>query len=318
MAPRKWFWVFLFVLTVGLLTTLATSWNVVLVKHPSPRSHWPGIVLGSLGFLGALSALILFFIRLLREMTLSQMHREFLAQVSHELKTPLATLELTSDLLRRPHSDFSTDNLNKLWQSHDRELQRLKTEVETLLGAAMLEQNANPRKHFKNMGSPSRENVHLEDWIQKSWQSWQDILGEGGTLIRHGEPMDFLFTANEKLLELMVRNLMDNSKKFSQHARAKVTIRTSLGHSDGFALFELEDQGFGFDPRDCKRIFKRFVRSPSSAGYSAGTGLGLYFVARAAKSLGIKIKASSAGPGLGAKFSLSIPKPAPKEMKYDS
>ncbi len=306
MAPRRWFWVFLFVLTIGLLAILATSWNVVLVKHPSPRAQVLGIILGSLGFLGALGALILFFIRLLREMTLSQLHQEFLAQVSHELKTPLATLELTSDLLRKSENSLSAENVKRLWQSHDRELQRLKTEVETLLEMARLEQNASPRKLFKNLGHLSRQTVFIEDWIEASWPQWQDILGESATLKREGEPLKVRFFGNEKLLELILRNLMDNSKKFSGTHGAQVVVRTRMNERHS-ALLEIEDQGMGFSPRDAKRIFKRFARTGPAAFQTTGTGLGLYFVSRAAKSLGVKITASSPGIGRGAKFCLEIP-----------
>src|SRR4051812_30439006 len=111
---HRWVWITLFVLGVLLLATLATGWNVVLVhdyqrmlelarqvsRDEGYQAPWLPVILGSLGFAAAVAGLILFFFRLLKEMRLNQLQTEFLATVSHELKTPIATLELTSSLLR--------------------------------------------------------------------------------------------------------------------------------------------------------------------------------------------------------------------------
>src|SRR5581483_3965232 len=144
-AKRRWLWVILFVWVMLLLAILATGWNVVLVQDyrrlmevarsvsragvsapVSTTPPWASVVLGTLGFLAALGIMAGFFVRLLNEMRLNQLQAEFLAAVSHELKTPLASLELTSTLLREKSADPAEEG--RLWESHDAELKRLKEE----------------------------------------------------------------------------------------------------------------------------------------------------------------------------------------------
>jgi signal transduction histidine kinase len=111
---RRWLWIVLFVWVALLLGSLATSWNVVLVRDyqkmlelagtlPRPfdqRAPWMSLILGTTGFVAALVTLIFFFLKVLHEMRVNQMQSEFLATVSHELKTPIAALELASSLIR--------------------------------------------------------------------------------------------------------------------------------------------------------------------------------------------------------------------------
>ena len=121
-AKRRWLWMALFIWVVILLGILAAGWNFVLVQdyrqimelaraiarpgqdrrgmQIDTRPPWPAVVFGTLGFLAAVGVMAGIFVRLLNEMRLNQLQAEFLAAVSHELKTPLASLELTSSLLR--------------------------------------------------------------------------------------------------------------------------------------------------------------------------------------------------------------------------
>src|SRR4051794_2187681 len=109
---RRWLWIILFIWMTILLSILATGWNVVLVldyryllslakslTQPADLGIQPTalilkMTLGTLGFIAALTLTILMFIKLLKEMRLNQLQSEFLATVSHELKTPIAAMEL--------------------------------------------------------------------------------------------------------------------------------------------------------------------------------------------------------------------------------
>ena len=98
MKKRSWLWVFLFISVIVLLGTLATGWNLVLVrdhlnllelaeKLPKPpvprRGPWLSLILGSVGFLMVILGLVLFFVKVLREMKLNQAQSEFIASMSH-------------------------------------------------------------------------------------------------------------------------------------------------------------------------------------------------------------------------------------------
>ena len=317
MTGKRWVWVVLFIVVVLLLTVLATGWNLVLVHDyrkivelgralsvpEGAHTLLPrvSLVLGTLGFLGALSLTVVFFIKLLKEMQLNQLQAEFLAAVSHELKTPLSTMELSTSLLRDPTT--SPEEAERLWISHDAELKRLKEEVETLLEAAQWES-----KTIKLKRSP----IILETWLRESFERWKKILGSGSELNLQGDLKNCTVNVDLKMLNLITDNLIDNARKFSTDT-PRVLISTSLIEakkpwSSPRWRIEFRDQGWGFDPADSTKIFKRFFRAKSQAPYSiAGTGLGLYLAASASRSMGIHLKAESLGKGHGAVFILEGP-----------
>jgi signal transduction histidine kinase len=313
---RRWLWVLLFIGLALSLGALATGWNIVLVldyrhfisvaKSLSLQNELDtrstGLIIkmliGTLGFVAVLAMTILLFIKLLNEMRLNQLQSEFLATVSHELKTPLATLELCSSMVRS--ADLSEEEKNKLWASHQAELKRLKSEVEALLEAA--------RWQSKPLLS-KKQNLHLETWLTTSLAHWNQILGTEAKIERQGAPLDTYAFVDVRSFNLIVDNLMTNAKKFSRE-KPHVVIRTHRIQASRFSSkhywkIEFEDFGWGFDPPDEKRIFHRFYRSKNEAPYAiAGTGLGLYLAGAASRSMKLRIHGRSKGLGNGAVFSL--------------
>ncbi len=314
---HRWFWVLLFVVTVLLIGTLATGWNVVLVsnyhkflelagtvsrKELEGAAPWFGITLGSLGFLAALGGLVLFFVKLLREMRLNQLQSEFIATVSHELKTPLTTLELTSSLLRdrQPATPITRDERSRLWASHSADLSRLREQVECLLEAARW-QGGGVRA--------AKERIHLGEWIGKATDRWNLALGPGATLEVRAAGLDDWIEADPRLLNLLFDSLLDNARKFAKE-RPAVEILAQVSPPDSPRSrprwkVEVRDRGWGFDPSDSKKIFQRFFRARTSAPHAIpGTGLGLYLASSAGKAMGIRVRGSSVGRGQGAVFTL--------------
>jgi signal transduction histidine kinase len=307
---RKWIWTLLFILMVLLIGGLAAGWNVVLVQDyqkfieltrkfqlPSPQREdlqhpWLGITLGSLGFLAALVGSAVFFVRLLREMRLNQIQSDFLASVSHSLKTPLSTLELSSQLLRQ--GDLSEAQREQLWNSHAAELRRLKSDVNAILEAARL-------THAPE--TVSIQSLEIEAWIEQHRSRWRDILGPHGTLTRSGPPLKVRASVDPKLLEMIFENLIENARKFAIGS-PHVNIDSQID-SQRWSI-TLKDSGLGFDPADSDKIFDRFYRSKNSGARTIpGTGLGLYLAAQGAKTLGLTLTARSHGVGRGASFRLT-------------
>ncbi|MDR3607384.1 MAG: HAMP domain-containing sensor histidine kinase [Oligoflexia bacterium] len=308
---NRWLWIALFVWAAILITVLATGWNVVLVSNylrmlrvahslsigeeTVALAPWPIVISGTMGFVAAMGTIVLFFLRLLREMRLNQQQSEFLATVSHELKTPISSIELTSSLLRSGIRDggISPAESEALWESQQRELKRLRGQVETILEAARW-QSAPSR--------PKLVNINLDAWLNDVVARWQRIFGSEGNVIRQGEPLPSETWVDPNSLNLIIDNLLSNAKKFARGA-PHVTIRTS--QSVRRWKIEVQDEGWGFDPAESKRIFHRFSRSHHGAPYSiAGTGLGLYLASSACRALGLKLSATSHGYGHGATFTL--------------
>lgn len=317
---RRWLWVVLFVGVTLLLSGLATGWNIVLlldyhyiISLAKNLSHSPiepthhstslmiRMILGTLGFIVTLALTILLFIKLLNEMRLNQLQSEFLATLSHELKTPIAALELSSTLIRA--GGLSKSEINQLWSSHEKELRRLREEVEALLEAARW-QSQSARVKLRP--------VRLEHWIQTSLEAWKAYLGSGAVIKREGDPLNFETHLDPKLMKLIIENLLSNSRKFAQ-GTPRIIIRTlSPEHLSKLSpqkknIWQIcfQDFGWGFDPNDSKKIFSRFVRSRNLAPYAIpGTGLGLYLAKSACKTMGLSLKAESQGHKKGAKFIL--------------
>ncbi len=295
-SQRRWFWVLLFVVASALLGTLATTYNVaILTKLEAPA--WP-VVLGIPGFIIVLAGLAIFFIRLLREMKLNQTQSMFLASVSHALKTPIATLQLSSSLLRDP--EVSDEEKQSLWISHDSELKRLREQVDILLEAARWESAS---------VSLARAPMPLEDWVNQSLDRWRGLLGTGARLERRGEPLHGAPLLDSRLIALITDNLVDNARKFAQGS-PEVIIHTHWIPRKGLWKrarwsVEFSDRGWGFQPNENKNLFRRFFRSTHPAPYAIpGTGLGLWLAASAARMQGLKLTAQSGGPGKGARFTL--------------
>jgi len=310
MKNRRWLWIILFICGAVLLGTLATGWNVVLVRDYRkmlelartisitnqgiviPRS---GVVLtmtlGTVGFASALGIIILFFVRLLREMKLNQQQSEFLAAVSHELKTPIASIELSASLLRA--GDLEPEEKQKLWRVHDSELKRLRSGVETLLETARLQSAP---------VSLERVPIALDPWLDTTAARWRELLGPEAVLRREGPLLEASALLDPKALDLITNNLLDNARKFARGA-PDVTIRTH--RSPGRWQIDVIDQGWGFDPADSGKIFDRFYRAKTEAPYAIpGNGLGLHLAKTASRAMGVRLRGNSNGVGRGAMFTI--------------
>jgi signal transduction histidine kinase len=299
--PKTGLWVFLFILGLAIAGVMATSYNVEIIlnnlRTDVPALPWVKIILGSLGFIGIITFLILFFERMIREMKISQFHADFLDRISHELRTPLSTMSLVSDLLRgRP--DLTQEERERLWKSHETELNRLKADVESLLQAARLRES---RQQVNLMP------IDLRDFLTDKWPSFEQLLGPAAVLRREIADEGLMrVRADPTLLELILRNLLDNAKKFSL-GQPEVVLRVRVTRRN-FEIAVL-DRGQGFAPKSQSRLFKRFSRIQSEStefrGYAVpGTGLGLYLSASAARAMGMTLSGTSLGEGQGAEFKL--------------
>lgn len=282
-------WFLLFLLVLGVTFSLATGWNLIMIRDAVRESHYTGIILGTLGFLTVFVGAILFFIKIQNEMRINQRQSEFLSHASHQLKTPLSTLELSSELLER--GNLAPEEREKLWAAHRHELSRLKSEVDHLLQAARAQDG-------KTIAT--RELVDLEQWLTRSWERWANILGEGARLDREGDTLP-LARLDVRSLDIIVDNLMTNARKYSA-GTPRVTLRTAALLREW--RLDVSDCGQGFDPRLSKKLFTRFFRSPS-APTAEGIGLGLYIARTLGTSMKLKLTAESSGPGRGATFSVT-------------
>jgi two-component system phosphate regulon sensor histidine kinase PhoR len=300
--PKRGRWIFLFIIGLAVAGVMAASYNVEIVHHVSFEGiPWGKIIFGAVGFIGIISSLALLFTRLLREMQVSQIQADFLDRISHELRTPLATLTLVGDLLKGEGRTLSEEE-SKLWGSHDLELQRLKTDVELLLQAARLRES----RLRVNL-----ERVDLHEWIKQKWPSFVELLGRDASLKLIEDQAQMSVMIDLSLFELIVRNLIDNARKFALNAPVvEIRIRSKPPRMFfGKPRWQLivQDQGLGFSAGQEAQLFKRFsrleVENQNLMNHSVpGTGLGLYLSASACKAMNLNLVGRSLGENKGAEF----------------
>jgi signal transduction histidine kinase len=311
---KRWPWVLLFVSVLILIAALATTWNWVLVQNYNKmielaKDHWVlrtqgidtppwvSLTVGTLGFSALIVLFALFFAKILREMRLNQLQKDFLANMTHELKTPLASLELSASLLKK-ESALSPEDRSELWQTHDIELQRLRDEIEQLLTTSRWEQFQEP---------PHMSPVDLETWLSESLVRWKRTLPTGAQITRQGDDLSGLVLIDPALIKLISGNLLDNARKFAGPRPPVITLHTrrfDSGDNNSWSI-SFSDQGLGFEPVDASKVFKRFLRLKHRSQHAIpGSGLGLHLALSASRAMGLELEAHSDGPGQGATFTL--------------
>jgi signal transduction histidine kinase len=232
---------------------------------------------------------------LVREIRRNEQHDAFINAVTHELKTPVASIRLYLETLQtRPVDESKRKEFYRIMLDDS---DRLLATIEQVLRTG-------------RMGAASRKlnlsRIEIADLIEECLARARTLhsLPEGALQFRPGPPITVLGDADE--VRAAVSNLIDNAVKYSG-SEVKVTVETAK--VDGkFVSVRVKDEGPGIPKTELKRVFKRFHRVPGPlASRVKGTGLGLYIVRSVAKRHGGRAWADSEGPGRGSVFVLQLP-----------
>ncbi len=256
---------------------------------------------GILLFLGLLllafiiAGIVLNTIFLVREIRRNEQHDAFINAVTHELKTPVASIRLYLQTLQtRPVND---QKRAEFYRTMLADSDRLLDTIEQVLRAG----RAGGSGHRPNF---ARVEVHdiIEDCLSRARAVHH--LADGSLTYRAGADAAILADPDE--VRAAVSNLIDNAVKYSQKP-VQVTVESETV-DNRFVLVRVKDQGVGIPQMELKRVFKRFYRVPGPiASRIKGTGLGLFIVRSVAKRHGGRVWAESEGPGRGSTFVLQLP-----------
>jgi two-component system, OmpR family, sensor histidine kinase SenX3 len=255
-------------------------------------------VLVGIIFFGAIATgLVLNTIFLVREIRRNEQHDSFINAVTHELKTPIASIRLLLETLQRREVDDA--KRREFYQLMLVDTERLSSTVEQVLKAGAIAQKKTSGQRIPvNFGSLVRECVELaraRHHLQPENLAYREPPAEAGVQVL-GDP-DELHTA--------VTNLLDNSVKYSPNG---VQIAVELEAPDEeLVVLRVRDSGVGIPPNELKRIFKRFYRVRQRPRVK-GTGLGLFIVRAIARNHGGKVFANSEGEGKGTTVTLELPR----------
>lgn len=233
---------------------------------------------------------------LLRQKKLSEMKNDFVNNMTHELKTPIATISVSTEMLMRESVWSQPAKIRKYADIILYENNRLKAQVDHVLQVARLD-----RGHFML----NLQMVNLHDVVNTVTQNFQVNIGQRKGVVRKRlNAANPVVPADESHLMNVVSNLLDNADKYSPEP-PDITIST-FSNKKGLT-FTIEDKGIGIPGEHLKHIFKKFHRvSTGNVHDVKGFGIGLYYVKTIVKAHGGDIKVNS-DPGVGTTFTVFIP-----------
>ncbi len=250
-----------------------------------------GIVLLAL----IIAGVVLNTIFLVREIRRNEQHDAFINAVTHELKTPVASIRLYVETLKtRAVEEAKRDEFYGI----------ILSDSDRLLGT--IEQILRTGRVGSSSRKPHLAPMHLDELVSECVARARILHGVAPESLQYapGPPLPIQGDYDE--VHAAVSNLIDNAIKYSGN---EMGIEVAAYESDGrFAEVRVKDRGAGIAGTELKRIFKRFYRihTPVSTRIK-GTGLGLYIVRSVAKRHGGRAWAESGGPGQGSTFTLQFP-----------
>lgn len=255
------------------------------------------LVLGIIFFALIITGLVLNTIFLVREIRRNEQHDAFLNSVTHELKTPIASIKLYLETLKT--REVPMEKRQEFYDVMLADSNRLLNTVEQVLQAS---------KTREKKRQLSMSEIRIGRVIADAVSIVQNRYHLDDGVIRVAEPADDVVVfGDESELQTVFVNLLDNAVKYSGEER-KISVRTKKSSLNNKIDILLKDNGIGIPTAELKRIFKRFYRVTGPAAKEAkGTGLGLAIVKSIIEKHGGKITAESKGPGRGTTFLIQLP-----------
>jgi len=233
---------------------------------------------------------------LLRQKKLSEIKNDFINNMTHEFKTPLATISLAVDALKnekviqdRNKSEYFTGIIKE-------ENRRMNKQVETILQASLLD-----RQEQQLNLTP----IHAHYIIQEAMENFQlQLDGKGGSSEVQLNAKNDLIDADEVHFTNLISNLIDNAIKYSKE---NLFIRITTHSTSKSLIIRIEDNGIGMSKETQRRIFEKFYRAHTGNLHNVkGFGLGLSYVKTIVEAHEGKIKVDSV-VGKGTSFTLDFP-----------
>jgi signal transduction histidine kinase len=288
------FFLILGITLVALAVALNVGWIIL---------NWrQGVLLffGIIFFALIIAGMIVNTSFLVRELRRSEQHDSFINAVTHELKTPVASIRLHLETLQR--RDLLEAQKQEFYRLMLSDTDRLAETVEQVLRAG--------RAGDKRAGR-EKSTVDLRQLVRECMEAART---------RHHLPLEALryeeestngsamrVLGNDEDLRTAVFNVLDNAVKYSGD---NVDVRVRLNMPDEKRIvLSVQDRGIGIPADDAKSIFKRFYRvNDRSLAHVKGTGLGLFIVKSIAQKHGGRVFAESAGEGQGTTITMELPR----------
>lgn len=282
---------------VALAIALLVGWTIIILRYSEISQRFAEntwlLPTGIVGFVIIMATLVLGSVYLGRQILEARRHVRFIDSVTHELKSPLASIRLGLQTLGR--QGLAQDQRDGLREMMLDDVERLTSFIDGVLQASRLE---------SDRGGYDYETVQLGPLVRACVARICRRHRIDPSCIDVTVEPDLQLDTDRTALEAVLNNLVDNAVKYSDPpVQVQVRARAS---KDG-VVFEVQDRGIGIPKAQLQRVFERFHRvAAPEVSARKGTGLGLYVAKSLTDQLGGRIRATSDGSGCGTLMTVNI------------
>jgi two-component system phosphate regulon sensor histidine kinase PhoR len=243
-----------------------------------------------------LLSFVLLYRNLLRQRRLAALKNEFISNITHELKTPIATVGVAIEALKNFNAMDNPQRTREYLDISSNELQRLSLLVDKVLKLSMFEKKEMDMKY---------EPVNVEQLVEEVAASLKLQLEKNNAELTVQSSGDVNTKADRLHLLSVIFNLLDNAIKYS---KSSPVIKVSIEGDDNTVVLKVSDNGMGIEPAYQEKIFEKFFRVPHGDTHNAkGYGLGLSYAAQVVQQHNGSITVDSQ-PEQGTTFTITLPK----------
>jgi signal transduction histidine kinase len=280
------------VILVAAAVSLNVGWIIVNGRRVLP------LVLGIIAFALIIAGIVVYTVFLVRELRRTEQHDAFINAVTHELKTPIASIRLYLETLQS--RDVGDQQRREFYRIMLSDADRLQTTVEQVLKAGVAGQR--PKLTHRGPVNVSELAAECADLARRRHHLAEDAV----QVVTPPAGQAAMVEGDADELRTALANLIDNAVKYSLD-QVQVTVEVAAPAPDSVWV-RVRDRGVGIPRSQLKRIFNRFYRFQAHGFKVKGTGLGLYIVRSIARQHGGRVFAQSEGAGKGATFTLELPR----------
>ncbi len=294
----KWLHITVGSVLIVIAVALTVGWQILGVSDiGSQRVHPLRFVVyffGTVLFLLLIAGVVLIVLLLMREMRLNERQSNFVSAVTHELKTPVASLRLYLDTLQM--RDVPEARRDDFYKTMRQDLDRLNATINNVLNAAM----------YTDRPVVDPQPLDFARLVRRSIELTRTRHQLPAEAITYEGPDSLHLRGDAQALETAVVNLLDNAVKYSKD---KVEVAAEVSsYGDGQAHLRVRDHGIGMSRAHLRFVFNRFYRIGAEVRRShTGTGLGLFIVKSVVKGHRGTVTAESGGPDTGSTFTITLP-----------
>lgn len=240
---------------------------------------------------------------MLRQKNLGEIKNDFINNMTHEFKTPLATISLAVDALKNEKVMQSREKMQYFSDIIKEENRRMNKQVETILQAALMD-----RQEIKL----NRKSIHIHEVIGHVIDNFNlQLQDKNGKAFMNLNATSDLIYGDEVHVTNLISNLIDNAVKYSND---NLVLRVSTANVNDSLQIKIEDNGIGMSKESLKKIFEKFYRAHTGNVHNVkGFGLGLSYVKTIIDAHNGKIKVDSV-LGKGTVFTIELPLQTKEEV----